>query len=117
MSYIYASVIVSLVSIAYSTPFVTPTAAPNYIAASALQPAITPYPSPYGPTRTLQKKNIISDLGNLVTSALGKIGSDLPSYVASGMFSMLSKRYSDVQASPTSSNIFHRDLRWHLHWG
>jgi len=85
MSYTYASVIVSLVSIAYSTPFVTPTAVPNYIAASALQPAITPYPSPYGPTRTLQKKNIINDLEHLVTSALAKIGSGLPSYVASGM--------------------------------
>lgn len=52
----------------------------------ARDPAITPSPVHYDVTRTLQRpRNIISDLASDVGSILSGLGSDIPSYVASGV--------------------------------
>ena len=47
--------------------------------------ARTPTPPRYEATRTLKNRGIISDLAGDVSSVLGSLGSDVPSYVASGV--------------------------------
>lgn len=55
-------------------------------AAAASHPMITPSPSEWTPTRTLKsKRGIVSDLEGDVNSVLSALGSDIPSYVASGV--------------------------------
>lgn len=57
-------------------------------AVAAAQPAVTPRtptPSRYEATRTLKNRGIISDLAGDTSSILGSLGSDIPSYVASGV--------------------------------
>lgn len=51
------------------------------------QPLITPSPAStrWFPTRTHKKRGVISDLSGDVNSILGSLGSDIPSYVASGV--------------------------------
>ena len=52
------------------------------------QPLITaraPTPARYEATKTLKKRGVISDLAGDVSSILGSLGSDIPSYVASGV--------------------------------
>jgi|ERR1700744_4687626 len=83
--YTYASIIISLIAVSYASPFVTPAPTPSFAAEPAFGPIATPYPVQNEPTKTLQRKNIIQDIESKITSGLGKLGSDLPSYVASGM--------------------------------
>ncbi len=47
-------------------------------------PMITPYRVIYEPTKTVRRRDILSSLANDVTSVLSALGSDVPSYVASG---------------------------------
>jgi len=49
-------------------------------------PMITPYRVIHEPTKTVRRRNILSSLASDVTSVLSAIGSDIPSYVASGNF-------------------------------
>ena len=49
------------------------------------QPLVTPSPSKWFPTKTLKRRGIISDVAGDVNSILGSLGSDIPSYVASGI--------------------------------
>lgn len=53
---------------------------------AARDPAVTPSPVVYDVTRTVNRpRNIISDLASDVGSVLSALGSDVPSYVASGV--------------------------------
>jgi len=47
-------------------------------------PMVTPYRVTLESTRTYERRNILSSLANDVTSVLAALGSDIPSYVASG---------------------------------
>lgn len=49
------------------------------------QPLITPSPASWDPTKTYKKRGLISDLAGDVNSILSGLGSDIPSYVASGV--------------------------------
>ena len=49
------------------------------------QPLITPSPASWHPTQTYKKRGVISDLAGDVNSILSGLGSDVPSYVASGV--------------------------------
>lgn len=54
--------------------------------ARAEHPLITPSPSQWDPTKTLKsRRGVISDLAGDVGSVLAGLGSDIPSYVASGI--------------------------------
>lgn len=46
---------------------------------------ITPSPASWDPTKTHKKRGVISDLAGDVDSILSGLGSDIPSYVASGV--------------------------------
>ena len=82
------------------------------------QPIITPSPARWSPTKTLKRRGVISDavsdIGGDVNSILKGLGSDIPTYVASGVpnffqnfptgadvQSSLSLNDSQVQALPT----------------
>ena len=80
-----------LCALASSSP--TPLPKPNVVEEPA--PDITPFRVSYEPTKTrLQPRaNIISDIEQGLTSVLSKLGSDIPSYVASGRFSTSSSRF------------------------
>jgi hypothetical protein len=52
---------------------------------TAAHPEITPFRVPQIPTRTVNRRNILSDIEDGVNSVLSGLGSDIPSYVASGM--------------------------------
>lgn len=78
------------------------------------QPLITPSPSTWWPTKTHKKRGIISDISGDVNSVLGSLGSNIPSYVASGVqqwwediptgsavMSSLSLNDSQIKALPT----------------
>ena len=60
-------------------------AAPNPVAPR--DPLITPSLVEYNPSRTVQfaRRDIISDIKGDITSVLSGLGSDIPSYVASGV--------------------------------
>ncbi|KAF2147252.1 uncharacterized protein K452DRAFT_282240 [Aplosporella prunicola CBS 121167] len=60
-----------------------PTAVPDSI--EAPKAAITPSPVLRDPTRTLDRRNVISDLKGDVKSYLTELGSNIPSYVADGV--------------------------------
>jgi len=47
-------------------------------------PMITSYRAVHEPTKTVQRRDILSSLANDVTSVLSALGSAIPSYVASG---------------------------------
>lgn len=47
-------------------------------------PMATPFRVPIEPTKTLERRDILSSLANDVTSVLSALGTDIPSYVASG---------------------------------
>ena len=49
------------------------------------RPLITPSPASWDPTKTYKKRGVISDLAGDVDSILSGLGSDIPSYVASGV--------------------------------
>ena len=49
------------------------------------RPLITPSPASWDPTKTYKKRGLISDLAGDVDSILSGLGSDIPSYVASGV--------------------------------
>ena len=53
------------------------------------QPMITPSPARWSPTKTYQKRGLISDavsdISGDVNSILAGLGSDIPTYVASGV--------------------------------
>ena len=58
---------------------------PQPAAVAQALPLITPSPSEWSPTETIKRRGIISDLAGDVSSILGGLGSDIPSYVASGV--------------------------------
>lgn len=68
-------------------PLATSSAAPKPVAAALAEPPlITPSPSQWDPTRTLKsRRGVISDIEGDVNSVLSGLGSDIPSYVASGV--------------------------------
>lgn len=49
------------------------------------RPLITPSPASWDATKTYKKRGVISDLAGDVNSILSGLGSDIPSYVASGV--------------------------------
>ena len=53
-------------------------------------PEITPFRVPQIPTKTINRRNILSDIESGVGSILSGLGSDIPSYVASGRSSQRS---------------------------
>ena len=65
------------------------------------QPLITPSPASWDPTKTYKKRGLISDLAGDVNSILSGLGSDIPSYVASGVpnFFQNFPTGADVQSS------------------
>ena len=78
------------------------------------RPLITPSPASWDPTRTYKKRGLISDIAGDVNSILSGLGSDIPSYVASGVpnffqnfpiggdvQSSLGLQDSQIQALPT----------------
>ena len=58
---------------------------PEPVVAQQPLPLITPSPSKWPPTETIKRRGIISDLEGDVSSVLGGLGSDIPSFVASGV--------------------------------
>ena len=58
---------------------------PRPAAIAERQPLITPSPSTWWPTKTHKKRGIISDISGDIDSVLGSLGSDISSYVASGV--------------------------------
>lgn len=58
--------------------------APDPVENAQAQITPPPYRIPQIPTRTLNRRDILSDLEGDVKSVLGALGSDIPSYVASG---------------------------------
>jgi len=55
-------------------------------AAAAEHPMITPSPSEWSPTKTFNsRRGVVSDLEGDVNSVLSALGSNIPSYVASGV--------------------------------
>lgn len=52
---------------------------------AAAQPQVTQSPTEWSPTKTLKRRGVISDLAGDVSSVLGSLGSNIPSYVASGV--------------------------------
>ena len=76
-----ATLLLITLPIASCTPAPKPAAA-----AVAKHPMITPSPSEWTPTRTLKsRRGVVSDLEGDVNSILSALGSDIPSYVASGV--------------------------------
>ena len=78
------------------------------------RPLITPSPASWDPTRTYKKRGLISDIAGDVNSILSGLGSDIASYVASGVTnffqkfpiggdvqSRLGRQDSQIQALPT----------------
>lgn len=65
------------------------------------RPLITPSPASWDPTKTYKKRGLISDLAGDVNSILSGLGSDIPSYVASGVpnFFQNFPTGADVQSS------------------
>ena len=49
------------------------------------QPLVTPSPSLWRPTETYKKRGVVSDVAGDINSVLGSLGSNIPSYVASGV--------------------------------
>lgn len=71
-------------------PLVTASALHRAIPGNAVlaqeQPLITPSPSSWDPTKTEKfRRGIISDIGNDIGGVLSELGSNIPSYVASGV--------------------------------
>lgn len=71
-------------------PFATTSAIHRAIPTNAVQeqeyPLITPSPSSWDPTKTEKyRRGIISDIGNDIGGVLSELGSNIPSYVASGV--------------------------------
>ena len=62
------------------------------------RPLITPSPASWDPTKTYKKRGLISDLAGDVNSILSGLGSDIPSYVASGVPNFF-------QNFPTGANV------------
>jgi hypothetical protein len=74
--------LVALCSVVSASPTPVPNV-PHQVAES--QPMVTPFRVQYVPTRTLQARgNILSQIEGGVNSVLSKLGSAIPSYVASG---------------------------------
>lgn len=66
----------------------SPAAIPNPVAVA--HPEVTPFRVQYEPTKTLVVRgNLLSKIEGGVTSVLSALGSDIPAYVASGMFHLL----------------------------
>lgn len=60
----------------------SPASTPHAVAPQ--DPMITPHRVIYEPTKTLRRRDILSSLASDVTSVLSALGSDVPSYIASG---------------------------------
>ena len=64
----------------------TPSPIPHANAVAPRNPVVTPSPVEYYPTRTYhQKRNIFSEIESGIGSILSELGSDIPSFVASGI--------------------------------
>lgn len=87
----------SLVALVAAAP--APTAVPEPDAVSPRDPLVTPSLVEYNPSRTVNfPRNLISDAKGQFDSVLSGLGSDVPSYVASGV--------PDVfQGLPTGDNV------------
>ncbi len=77
-------------SIIFSIPFVTASALhlaiQRPVATGQEHPQITPSPSTWDPTKTeIERRGIISDIAGDVGQILSQLGSNIPSYVASGV--------------------------------
>jgi len=75
------AVLLALLHLAAASP------APQPAAITVPQPLITPSPIEFSPTKTFRyevRRNIFDDIKSGVHSALTKLGSAVPSYVASG---------------------------------
>lgn len=71
-------------------PFVTASTIHRALPGNAVQaqehPLITPSPSSWDPTKTEKfRRGVFSDIGNDIGGILSQLGSDIPSYVASGI--------------------------------
>ncbi|KAI9836796.1 MAG: hypothetical protein M1819_000961 [Sarea resinae] len=81
MIMIRCAFLVTLVPLAWASPAARPAADPI----AAPLPVITPSPTEQEATRTIERRGIKSDLSGDVSSILGSLGSNIPSYVASGV--------------------------------
>ncbi|MCJ1223901.1 hypothetical protein MMC12_000544 [Toensbergia leucococca] len=78
---VYSLVLVALL------PFISASAAvPRPAAVAQEQPLITPSPATWDPTKTAKsRRDVLSDLTSDIDSVLSGLGSNIPSYVASGV--------------------------------
>jgi len=82
---IMLSTLAALVLVALPLTSCSPAPIPA-AAAAARDPMITPSPSEWSPTRTLKyKRGVVSDVEGDINSVLSALGSNIPSYVASGV--------------------------------
>ena len=73
----------------------SPAAVPAPAPIAEAEPMVTPSLVRYDPTKTYKnRRDILSDLAGDVNSVLSVLGSDVPSYVASGAFKVKSCRYA-----------------------
>ena len=101
--------------IAAAVAIPAPTVLPVHVVAPA--PVITPAVIQFDSTRSYQRRNIISDIESDVGSVLTALGSDIPSYVISGMSFTVSRPQQTfgidigLQAYPISSKGFQPALK------
>ena len=69
--------------IAAAVAIPAPTVLPMHVVAPA--PVITPAAIQFDSTRSYQRRNILSDIESDLGSVLTALGSDIPSYVISGL--------------------------------
>lgn len=82
---IMLSTLAALLSLALPLSLCSPAPIPA-AAAAAEHPMITPSPSEWSPTKTWKtRRGVVSDLQGGINSILSALGSDVPSYVASGV--------------------------------
>lgn len=77
------TVLLAVLPLAGSTALSRPDLDPA--AVEQQHPLITASPATLDPTRTYKKRNLVSDVEGDVNSILSGLGSDVPSYVASGV--------------------------------
>src|SRR5262245_3963393 len=82
MAIVNLSEILLFVTIFNDFVLASPTSTPHAVAPQ--DPMITSYRVIYEPTKTVGRRNILSSLASDLTSVISALGSDIPSYIASG---------------------------------
>lgn len=98
------AIAVGLSAIVNALPAPDPVAEPH--------PEITPFRVLQIPTRTLERRNILSDLEGDVNSVLSGLGSDIPSYVASGKSFKLPNGAAGLMGIHRHTELLPRLSKW-----